>query len=168
MGNVLFHSAQLHHEGVPVVQGTRVILVGFTSVDAIDPFSWQSHGMTWWSSWLNFQWLFVRLQLGYQASTRRINAGLSSKWTDHPSIRSFLRSFGDVVAAVTDATAHQLESLVSRQDEMEYLRAMDAGYRESTNRASWFKGQQINVDLDGKVQSEWITRRTNERRFSEL
>ena len=63
---------------------------------------------------------------------------------------------------------HRVEVLVSDEQREAYLRTLDADYNPNTSdKASWFKGQQIFVDIDG-THRDWDSRSANEVAFQEL
>ena len=63
---------------------------------------------------------------------------------------------------------HTVTKLVPDQDTDEYLRALDRAYNEREPGPSWFKGQGVNVDIDGTIDSEWSWRQEYSQRYSEL
>ena len=69
VGHVLVNSATIRHEGLPITQGTRYILVGFLSVDRVNPFTKQSTHLSWFASWLSVPWLSVRMLTGERVAT---------------------------------------------------------------------------------------------------
>jgi hypothetical protein len=87
-GTLLSHSARINHEGAAISSGTRIILVGFLSVDRIDPFTQKPTGMSPYASWLSLPWMAVRAKAGYMASRFR-NAD-----KEHLAVHFFKRVWG--------------------------------------------------------------------------
>eukprot|EP00522_Entomoneis_paludosa_P007588 CAMPEP_0172464224 /NCGR_PEP_ID=MMETSP1065-20121228/49820_1 /TAXON_ID=265537 /ORGANISM="Amphiprora paludosa, Strain CCMP125" /LENGTH=76 /DNA_ID=CAMNT_0013220401 /DNA_START=1 /DNA_END=231 /DNA_ORIENTATION=+ len=74
-------------------------------------------------------------------------------------------------AAMDEMSWHGIESLVAPEDRDSFLKALDEGYQAPTNeaqQATWYKGQQIHLNVDGTIESEWETRADNLNRFEEL
>lgn len=61
----------------------------------------------------------------------------------------------------------KVHNLVEDKDRDAFLRALDDAYN-GKGEASWFEGQQVDIDITGKVIYEWSTRTRNSHRFSEL
>jgi hypothetical protein len=90
-GTMITHHAQINHEGFPVTSGTRMILVGFTSVDRYTPFlastpstasalsssSSSYTGLSWLASWGNIVWTHVRMKATYFAHLRHFQPNQS-------------------------------------------------------------------------------------------
>lgn len=184
-GQVLAHSALLQHEGLPVTQGVRHILVGFLAVDHEAPLSPHAPttGMSWFASWLSLPFLNVKFKEGYEAAHhRRQNkmAGLSSeeRWTDHKIVRSLFRDLILFVEYLGDVLCSHLHyDLVEPEHRDAYLQRMKTNSQSSSqqsdtknnnNKAMWFQGQQIRRDFDGGVSSQWSTRREKVDLFKEL
>jgi len=163
VGNVLISSARLNHEGVPITKGTRIILVGFLSVDRMDPFTRVSTGLSWYASWLSLPWMTVRFKNGCNAARHRSADGGT------PS--SFLfRILGNVLEVTGDAfTKHHHSTLVDDRNATKYLEALDAAPRnDKLHNASWFRGQQISLTFGGSLDEEWEWRKQHKSKFEEL
>jgi hypothetical protein len=184
-GQFLTHPALVNHEGYKVESGTRMILVGFLSVDRKDPFTQVPTGLNWYASWLSLPWMHVKMKEGYYISHSRLdrNQGQATKWADNVYMRALFRDMTNVLEETGDVFApHRVENLVDESVAEDYLKALDDAYdvtmansraedeSSSTKRtkANWFQGQQLNLDVDGTIDSEWRTRRENADRFSEL
>jgi hypothetical protein len=177
-GQLLAHNALVNHEGYPIGSGTRIIFVGFLSVDRIDPFhQHEPTGMSWYTTWMSLPWMHVKFKEGYFISTSRLdrNEGKQTKWADNMYMRSLFRDMANFLEEMGDLfSPHRVENLVDETKADEYLAALDDAYlKESqssspTKKANWFQGQQLNLDIDGTIDSEWRTRRENADRFSEL
>jgi hypothetical protein len=170
-GQVLLHTATLNHEGVHVSKGTRTILVGFLSVDRIEPWTNKPTGLTWFASWGSLPWSLVKFKEGHRASEVRISHLRTESWRNNPYVMSL---FHDIVRVLTYAgdliLPHFESNLVADEDRDAFIAALDDAYERNLTQggqASWFKGQQINVDIDGSVNSMWRTRETYEHRFME-
>jgi hypothetical protein len=182
-GQLLAHNALVNHEGYPIESGTRIIFVGFLSVDRINPFDHdQSTGMSWYTTWMSLPWMHVKFKEGYLISKSRLdrNKGKQTKWADNMYMRSLFKDMANFLEEMGDHfSLHRIENLVDEAKADEYLAALDDAYlKESqsqsqsssspTKQANWFQGQQLNLDIDGTIDSEWRTRRENSDRFSEL
>jgi hypothetical protein len=179
-GQLLAHNALVNHEGYPIESGTRIIFVGFLSVDRINPFDHdQSTGMSWYTTWMSLPWMHVKFKEGYLISKSRLdrNKGKQTKWADNMYMRSLFKDMAHFLEEMGDLfSPHSIENLVDEHKADEYLAALDDAYLKDpqsqssspTKQANWFKGQQLNVDIDGTIDSEWRTRRENSDRFSEL
>ena len=166
VGRVLTHSALIQHEGLPITSGLRYILVGFLAVDRIEPHHpHRPTGLSWFASWGSIPYTHNKLKEGYTASHSRLEqkqknnaAAASSRWTDDKHVRSVflflvvqLQWIGDTLCP------HQHYNLVEEQFTSEYLSSLD---QSPPNRdASWFENQQLNLDVDGTVASDWTHKR---------
>ena len=198
VGQMLTHSALINHEGMPTTNGTRIILVGFLSVDRIDPFSSSlpqdpKPKLNLFASWLSFPWITTKCKEAYvSADFRRLNN--VAKWSNHRYAMALFLDLANVLQLVGDFFApHHVELLVPHEHAQEHLQALDKAsqmkqqqqqqqqqqpisssssssspIQPQDERASWFKGQQINLDIDGTVTNEWRTREESKNRFMEL
>jgi hypothetical protein len=167
-GDVLIHSAQIHHEGSPVVNGTRIILVGFISVDRVDPFTGSSTGLSWFASWGCLNWLDHKVRNSHATSLDRLanpsgrqNVDVGdSKYTRglFLHLTRFFRELGDRF------TRHAVTKLVAEVNRQAYLNSLSVVQKG----ASWFKGQQIITGLDGRVTKEWKSRQNHSGSFKDL
>lgn len=184
VGQVLLHSSLVQHEGLPVSDGTRHILVGFLAVDSMEPMSAQPTDLSWFASYFSLPFLHVKLKEGYAAAhirnqKRAIGDSEKQRWTDHKYARSFFRDFillveyvGDIVCPhrhyplviPTPENDNAVNDFIQQLDES----AFNNGNIKSKKKASWFSGQQLNLDFDGSVASEWMTRRQSQEEFREL
>lgn len=169
MGQVLMHSALLNHEGVHVEKGRRTILVGFLEVDRVNPFveNLPLTGLSWYASWGSLSWLTTKLNQGHDAAHRRLRSG-QHHWRNNRYIRSFMGSAQMFLNSFVSAHfQHRVYDLVDPTNRDSYLQALDTGFNEK-DRASWFEGQQVVVDISGNVVAEMSSRRLNSHRFDEL
>jgi hypothetical protein len=164
-GTLLSHSARIRHEGAAISSGTRFILVGFLSVDRIDPFTHSPTGMSQYASWFSLPWMTVRFKAGYLAS-RLLNDD-----EENLVARFFKRVWG-LLDALGDLFAnHHHSVLVADTDAEKYLDALDEAYGkqgETQPKASWFRGQQISLNFDGSILNEWAQRTEHSHIFEEL
>jgi len=170
-GHFVTHPAQLNHEGYQVTNGTRFIFVGFLSVDRIDPWTKEPTGMSWYASWFSLSWMHVKFKDGYHLSASRLMNDQILHWNDNKYVRAWFAYFINLLEFIGDFFAtHRVEHLVDDQNAGAYLQALDEQYEKTAHpkKASWFRGQQINLDFDGSIDSEWSTRRENVNRFMEL
>jgi hypothetical protein len=68
---------------------------------------------------------------------------------------------------------HRFVVLVNKTSAKEYLNAMDTSYAQSrksgsVSRATWFKGQQIDVGFNGSFRKGWTSRNENRHAFEEV
>jgi hypothetical protein len=164
-GTLLSHSARINHEGAAISSGTRIILVGFLSVDRIDPFTHKPTDMSPYASWLSLPWMSVRSKAGYLAS-RFLN-------DDKENLAAhFFKLFWNLLEALGDLSAnHHHSVLVADTDAEKYLQALDEAHAkqgENELKASWFRGQQISLNFDGSILNEWALRKEHSNIFEEL
>ena len=174
VGQAVLHSARIKHEGVHISRGTRTILVGFLSVDRIDPLvedQVKSTGLSWFASWGSLNWSTVKFKEGHHAAYTRLGFREES-WKNHRLVRSF---FSDVFSTFNNLgdifLPHFVSNLVDDKDREAYLASLDAQYQRGDVQggvANWFRGQQINVDVTGERTSDWFTRASHEHRFMQL
>lgn len=164
-GTLLSHSARINHEGAAISSGTRIILVGFLSVDRIDPFTHRPTGMSPYASWLSLPWMSVRLKAGYLAS-RFLNDDKENL------VAHFFKCVWGLLEALGDLSSHHHHIvLVADADTEKYLQALDEAYSkqgEMQPKASWFRGQQISLNYDGSISNEWAQRKEHSHIFEEL
>eukprot|EP00816_Leptocylindrus_hargravesii_P005282 CAMPEP_0196815686 /NCGR_PEP_ID=MMETSP1362-20130617/51248_1 /TAXON_ID=163516 /ORGANISM="Leptocylindrus danicus, Strain CCMP1856" /LENGTH=506 /DNA_ID=CAMNT_0042192735 /DNA_START=12 /DNA_END=1532 /DNA_ORIENTATION=- len=186
-GQGLVHTALLQHEGLAVTKGTRYILVGFLHIDYVDPFTGEPTGLSKFASWFSLPWLQVRMKDGYLAAHKRLKkqtrgnlntdylgaVAENKKWTDHKYYRILLRDIHDVASSFCDfLSPHFMASLIHRDNATAYLNALDLGYERSKETRDkspvWFKGQQIEVDVDGSITGGWKDRKHDSSKFENL
>ena len=97
----------------------------------------------------------------------------AKKWTDHKYVRSLLRDIHNVAAKFADLWApHFMASLVHQDNATDYFNALDNGYersKEANDRSPvWFKGQQIEIDVDGSITEGWRSRKSDGSKFEDL
>lgn len=177
-GDFVTHSATVNHEGYHITKGTRMILVGFLSVDNVDPFTGKRTGLDWFASWGSLAWSYGRFRSAYNIRTDRLAQPVETEeekssttntpaWYETKYLRSLLYDLSLFLLHTGDAFGtHRIERLVRPEKAEAYLQSFDEA--PPSKGAVWFKGQQINVDMDGKVSGEWLTRTVNQDRFEEL
>ena len=180
-GQVLMHSALIHHEGYHITAGTRMILVGFLSVDRVDPFhADQSTGLSTLASWGCWSWLHTRFKHAYnirldrlakeQQQTQLDTPVSGSQWMNQsPYLRRLLLDLVAVLQTTGDVLAtHAVENLVAVEHAEQYRNSLDKAFDGKQPRAVWWHGQQITIDVDGSIASEWDSRSSNSQAFDEL
>jgi hypothetical protein len=169
VGQVLMHSALLQHEGLAITKGVRHVLVGFLAVDRLAPFALEPSGLSWFASWLSVPHLHVKFKEGYVAArSRRSKGKAAARWTDHPVVRSLFRDIVTTVEYVGDLVSpHRHYNLVHPDKAREFIQRLDDDVAVKSE-ASWFAGQQLNIDFDGTVASEWDTRQERSDEFVDL
>lgn len=179
VGQMLAHSALINHEGMQTTQGTRIIFVGFLSVDRIDPFSEEANPttkLTSFASWLSLPWISTKFKEAYSSAHHRRGLGIEN-WKNNKYAMALFLDLANVLQIVGDYFApHHVRKLVSDENADQHLRTLDelylakkfTGVRKERDRASWFAGQQIDLDIDGHITNEWSTRRDSKNRFMEL
>jgi hypothetical protein len=65
-GHMSIFSGRIEHEGYPISQGQRFIIVGFLVVDRYDH-KGISTGVSYWATWFNSNWAVVRISALYAA-----------------------------------------------------------------------------------------------------
>lgn len=164
-GQVILHNAVISHEGLKTTNGTRFILVGFTSVDTIDLQTYQSHQLSLFSSWLSLPWLQGRVSDASKTLTQNES---SMSYFSKKAVALFQRLnrhftvLGDIWAQ------HRHISLVREEHRVAYLQALDDSLKDNDRAASWFSGQQMLVSLDGTAGGMWKSRAKNEDKFRDL
>ena len=172
-GECLIHGSQILHEGYPISSGTRIIIVGFFSVDRVDPFGNQQKrryttGLPWMASWFSIHWLNVKLKDAYTFSDRRLERKVTdSPLWDHVYVQSLRRDLINLVKILGDTLGtHELVHLVDRSQYDEYYDTLDGAYK-GTSAVNWFRGQHVDVDFTGQVERQWITRVETPEKFSD-
>mmetsp|Transcript_14867 Transcript_14867/g.41069 ORF Transcript_14867/g.41069 Transcript_14867/m.41069 type:complete len:446 (-) Transcript_14867:619-1956(-) len=169
-GTVLLHSSQVEHEGHQVDTGTRFILAGFLSVDRVNPLTSTSNRLSLFASWFHAQWVQIRLRAAHQqakAEQKHSRSILTLWWSTLTAGAGALLLF--LIEALSQ---HQAVELVSADHANEFIAALDEEYQNGNQpqqqRASWYRGQQLQLQMDGSVWRVWDTRRENEELFQEL
>lgn len=157
-GMGLMHGAQIHHEGYHVSKGTRIILVGFTSVDRFDPWTGQSTGLSLMASWFNMAWFHIRCRAGYFLSVRRTAKGSATQLYDTQYVRLLFRDLITILKRVLDRSLeHAVTTAVSPSNATAYLKALDTEYEARGKyllKANWFKGQNVDLEVVSPVGQE--------------
>lgn len=172
LGQLVTFPAKIEHEGLQVTNGTRILLIGFLSVDRIDPWTSKPTGLSWFASWGSLSWSTTKFSEGHRAAKFRLGASGEGKWSNNKYVRSLFYEMVQVLCKVGDLlSSHFVANLVDESKETIFLEALDEAYfkkeTKQTSRASWFQGQQINLSIDGTVNSLWATRKIHEDRFQE-
>lgn len=167
-GDVLMHSAQIHHEGYPVTYGTRIILVGFISVDHVDPFIGTPTGLSWFASWGCLNWLDHKVR-AFHAAGSDLLANPSERQNVEIGESKYLMGLflhlTHVFRGLGDRfTRHSVSRLVAETDRDAYLKSLNV----AQTGASWFKGQQIILGVDGRMTTEWKSRQHHNHSFKDL
>jgi hypothetical protein len=161
VGQVLTHSSQLRHEGLPVSSGIRYILVGFLSVDRMDPFSLESTGLSVFNSWFSVPHWHVKFRSAYGL---RKDKKAYSKWV----VSLFWYLYRNLMRLGDKLAPHRHVNLVEEQNRDAYLASLDQAYEQQQERAreygkelpkaSWFAGQQVHIDFHSRIGGKWPTR----------
>lgn len=178
VGQMLTHSALINHEGMPTTEGTRIIFVGFLSVDRVYPFTGEHTGLSTFASWLSLPWLSTKFKEAYVSAHTRIGNN-QQKWSNNKYIIALFLDLANVMQMVGDFFAsHRVHNLVPEDKAEKHLKALDEAHQTKlqqqqaaiadTGKASWFAGQQISLDIDGSITEEWSTRQNSRNRFMEL
>lgn len=108
-----------------------------------------------------------KFKQGYHAAHHRLNRQ-QDHWRNNKYIRSFMGFAKMYLNEFTDAHFdHKVHNLVDDKDRDAFLKALDDGYL-ANGEASWFEGQQVDIDITGNIIYEWSTRSGNSHRFNEL
>lgn len=165
-GSVLLHTSRINHEGNTVTSGTRRIIVGFFAVNDVDVQTREPTGLGILNSWCNLNYIHVKLWEAFKWSDRRI-AQKRALWRDDTIFVALLRDLINFVQLVGDTREHELVELVDPKQKDAFLTALDAGY-QGPSGTNWYRGQHLDVDIDGRVFEEWETRRQYRDIWSEL
>jgi hypothetical protein len=175
-GQVLINNAMVLHEGLPTTKGTRYILVGFMNVDVKDPWSGVKKHVSWFSTYLSIPWLTVMLKKTLsrksssqaRRSTRDARNHQTSSSKDaliHSLVSETFWSF----YSIGNYLAHYIVTLVRDEETDAYIDALDSFHKvqsdESQGSVRWFSGQQIHLNWDGTIHSEWQARIDNQEKF---
>jgi len=182
VGEALISHAQMLHEGLATTKGTRYILVGFDSIDEKDPLTGETTNLSIFSSWLNFSWMQIRFKEGFQdgrkSRSRIINNVGDDKgeWKYSRYAVSLFRDLDSVMTCLIDQFApFRSLKVVGTKDFDKYFEVMDKATEQRSQAdakpsrgagyASWFKGQQIDLDVFGNFKSIWSSRKDEEDKF---
>ncbi|CAB9529860.1 Procollagen-lysine,2-oxoglutarate 5-dioxygenase 1 [Seminavis robusta] len=169
---------KLNHEGMQTTKGTRMIFVGFLGVDRIDPFAKDDNRkpkLNLWASWLSLPWVSTKFKEAYSSMIHRKEHG-GVKYGNNKYVEALFLDLANVFQIVGDFFAvHHVKNLVAPENADRFINNLDEAYRErqqkevdDTAKATWFAGQQVDLDLDGTITAEWSTRRASKNRFMEL
>lgn len=177
-GNVLINNAMVLHEGLPTTKGTRYILVGFLYVDVKDPWSGVKKHVSWFSTYLSIPWLTVVLKEALEIKSQPQAAAASRSNRDERNhqgskdalILSLINEAFWSFYAMGNSLAHDIVSLVREEDADAYIDTLDSSHKnvhgdESHRGVRWFSGQQIHLNWDGSIYSEWQARMDNQEKF---
>jgi hypothetical protein len=162
VGQVLLNHATINHEGVHVSNGTRTILVGFLSVDRVDPFTRRPTNLSWFASWGSISWSTVKFKAGFDALLKSKQHGTSSgsSWMNSKYIRGFFGNMHMLLNGMLDCfETHFARKFVADRDREAYLAALDdhfalRGQQTDAHDVNWWKGQQVKVNFDGQITQE--------------
>jgi cytoskeletal protein RodZ len=176
-GDVLINNAMVQHEGLATTKGTRYIFVGFMNIDAVDPWNGQKTKVPYYSTYLSFPWITVLLKGNLfddilvenddndgdnSVNDNKIGSSNQENRADNRSSGGALsqaQKFDLVFMATLLTTSlgdrfapHGLVKLIQKGKKKEYIHALEKHYRDYgdyMDKAVWFKGQQIYINLDG-------------------
>jgi hypothetical protein len=189
IGQMTLFRAPVLHEGVQVKEGRRYLLIGFLSVDNIDPWAEKPKktGLSWFASWLSLNWAAVRFRAGYQSAIYTHASALGGQelfherdadWvSDSTYIRGLMMQMHIFLTTLADLTSkHFFQRIIPDTDNEAFLKALDQAYFAeskvksdgSKNRASWFSGQQVDLRVGGSLSNEWSTRESNSDKFEDV
>jgi len=167
-GQVLVHSALIHHEGYRITSGQRWILVGFLSVDRVDPFTGKTAGLSPYATYGSLAWMHTAFKKGLMIRTDRQAAAkddTSALGTLESWLRKLCRQCAVIMQTTGDSFSHIDEDLVRPENAERYIEALDA--HAAPSDSVWFKGQQIDLHMDGSIAGKWVNRQINENMFQE-
>lgn len=94
-------------------------------------------------------------------------------WKNNKYIRSFMGTAKMYLSDLTDSYfPHKVHNLVDSKNRDAFINALEQAYERGEptigGKASWFEGQQVDIDITGKIIHQWSTRSNNPHRFEEL
>lgn len=174
IGQMTLFRAPTLHEGVQVEEGRRYLLIGFLSVDNVDPFSNQKPtGLSWFASWFSLDWAGVRFKAGYEAASRSHASASKPKqptYNEESMIRGLFKYIHNTLTIGADLVGrHVFQRIVPTDQTYPFLEALDEAHKNSdlTEEPSWFAGQQVSLSIGGTKDDEWDTRRDNAALFDQ-
>lgn len=186
IGQMTLFRGPVLHEGVQVKKGRRYLLIGFLSVDNVDPWTTetttQSTGLSWFASWLSMNWAAVRFGTGYQSAvlTHATNQekdewmkedSNNEDWISESSVmRGLFIQAHILLTTLADFTSpHFFQQIVPDSQTDEFVEALDLAHERNQPKkmASWFSGQQVDLNIVGSVNNEWSTRTRNADKFDQ-
>mmetsp|Transcript_921 Transcript_921/g.1979 ORF Transcript_921/g.1979 Transcript_921/m.1979 type:complete len:542 (+) Transcript_921:150-1775(+) len=194
VGEILLSHAHILHEGMATTKGTRYILVGFDQIDEKDPLTGESTGLSLFASWLNFCWAQIRFREGWEDGLKRRrkrnrNDGgslggddIESDWRENRYVTSLFSDLDSYMTKFLDRFApFRSARLVKSEFHDEYIAVMDRAMEQrkqmeeamgvsrsrATGYSSWFKGQQIHLDVFGSYVKSWRERTIAEDKFKD-
>lgn len=165
-GSVLIHTSRVNHEGYPISSGTRRIIVGFFAVNRQDVLTEEPTGLGWLNSWCSLNYVHVKLWEAYKWSDVRIKQG-QAVWRDSDVLVNLLEDLINVIQWIGDWREHEIVELVEESQTSTYLKALDDDY-QGPSGTNWYRGQHLDIDVDGRVFREWNTRKEYPDAWAEL
>lgn len=112
------------------------------------------------------------MKQGYYAAHHRLEQH-EEDWKNNIYIRSFMATATVYLSKFSDTWFEpKVHNMVDDANRDQFLQALEDAYqrgqRPSGGSASWFAGQQITIDITGKIIEIWSTRENNVHRFNEL
>lgn len=132
------------------------------NIDRIDPWSGRQTNVPFYSTYLSFPWLTVKLKSHlYSGFGDGDNGGRNSNNRGALSVNQqidFVMTATFSVIAIGDYFApHGLVQLVEQHKRDYYISALEEHYQKYNkfmDKAIWFKGQQIEIDIHGRIAGE--------------
>jgi len=182
VGDVLINNAMVNHEGLATTKGTRYIFVGFMNIDRINPWTKSKTNVPFYSTYLSLPWVSVILKSHLDDS---IYNGSDGGGGNRGTRLSKRQQFDIIITATTWTmflgdyfSPHGLIKLIENEEDdadnvaaMKYINALDEyyeNYGDFMEKANWFKGQMIYINIDGTISSEWEEREEQREKFAEL
>ena len=131
------------------------------NIDRVDPWTGIKRKVPISATFLSLPWLSVSMK-SYLYDGVGINDDGRTRGSINLSHSQEVDFFSTAVVLVTHLgdifAPHGLVRLIKTEKKREYLSALTTHYDQygakSSDRTSWFKGQQIYINLDGRVSSE--------------
>lgn len=140
--------------------GTRYIFVGFMNIDHKDPWTGGRTNVPTYATYFSFPWLTVSMKEFFD-DERQTGGSARSGALGHLSQTQQMEFVSSAIACTMllgDYFApHGLVKLINGDKRRQYLDDLDEFYEENKNqldKSIWFKGQQINLNVDGTFASE--------------
>lgn len=133
VGNLITHPALMDHEGFPITEGKRYILVVLLDIDrTLNAKSDGIHtGISPFASYLNINWVYRRIANYHSEHMGWIRKNCSKR------TRDFMYRILKAALSFSDQADHKVEYLVRDKDATSFIQAIEKMYDPNTPKPRW-------------------------------
>lgn len=171
-GQVLLNNGCVPHEGLKTTRGTRYIMVGFLSVDVFHPVTLEPSNLSIFSSYLSLPWWLssIKLRMDYEYTRAEEEQRKALNFNSVPETIASIQI--SIALLINYISPLEITTLVHPSSEQEFIHRLSSTANHTTTNsnqvASWFAGQNLNIDLFGIARGGWGDRVADSSAYDEI